>query len=326
MRQKNAFASSLFLLQTHFVALLVAVIVWLFLLVRIALMDSLVVIMMKKVTVCTLLAVFANVGTFVLGFAPRASFVRGPSFALFAEEEKKETLTFNADLELISDAVPSEHKEEFARFFGQKDCRDLFLSAGGTRPVKELSMDEADLINLWKESCEHWGSSMLPEDDDIIVAVETSIRFPGLTLVTHTCSGVKAHTKEDGSVNYDMVLIGERNEPRGLAAMVWIFNQLTGNESKPKDRYLTPTAKALVKISIVEKDDSYAVKYHMDFQIDIEFPKVLLRILPTSKEKMEEQGSSSVRKTLTKDVIQALDAVCSKFQHNQSVPAESILL
>lgn len=288
--------------------------------------------MMKQSTVAALLVVLVvnDLETFVLSFSPGRFARPRPSFAIVgaddSEEVKKETLTFNADIEVISDTIPSDFTEEFVQFFSQKECRDLFLSAGGTRTMTELPMDDADdLISLWKESCKHWGSAMLPEDDDTLVEVEISVRFPGLTLVTRTCSGVKTLINEDGTLDYNMVLIGEKKEPRGPAAIVWIFDQLTGNANKPKDRYSIPSAKALAKVSLVDKEGSCAVKYSIDFRIDVEFPRVLLRILPFSKEKMEEQGSSSVRRTITKDVLQALDAVRSHFHHNQSV-AESALL
>lgn len=43
-------------------------------------------------------------------------------------------------------------------------------------------------------------------------------------------------------------------------------------------------------------------------EVDVSFPKVLLRILPVSKEKAEEQGSQSILKTIEKDSGPALES------------------
>ena len=48
--------------------------------------------------------------------------------------------------------------------------------------------------------------------------------------------------------------------------------------------------------------------------IAVQFPKILLKILPVSKEKAEEQGSNSILKTLDKDTGASLKRIEEYFR------------
>ena len=237
-------------------------------------------------------------------------------------KKKKGTLTFNADVELTSDTIQGQTRGDIAGFFRQKECRDLLLSAGGTKKIQELPMEE-DLVALWKDCCEHWGPEMLPEDGDTIVSVQSEIGFPGLRVLTTACSAVKLRENANNSPMYESLFIAEKLEAVGPAPLVWLYNQLTGNAKRPKDKFLAPSAKAKGLMSIVEKENtSYAIKFALDFQIDMVFPDALLRILPASRKKMEEQGSAAVYKAVAKDAQNALKGAVEAFNKRRSASLE----
>jgi len=178
------------------------------------------------------------------------------------------------------------------------------------------------------------------------------VRFPGLKVVTTVCSGVKLTTKQtrredkDNSSNnnninewpeYEFIMIGERRSVQGPKPLVWIYNQLTGGGGNKKnsdnqkakgngdtddmrDASFNPSstsARSLVSVVKQGDDDdgdaAYAFTFDLEMQIRLEFPKALVRILPTSKERMEEQGSAAVLSSVKGDVVAAIAAAREAF-------------
>jgi len=146
--------------------------------------------------------------------------------------------------------------------------------------------------------------------------VDTQVSFPGLTLVTSTVSGIKEIRNERNILEaFEVFLIAEKSKPKGAAPIVWMYNKLTGNDKREHGVFQPPKqAKAKSLIGSTKLDDgSLALSFKLDMQITIEFPAILLKILPTSKEKVEEEGSASVLKTMSKDIEMAMIAAYDKF-------------
>lgn len=226
--------------------------------------------------------------------------------------DEKETLNFEAILSVTSGPLGTEKKDELIAWMNSKQCRNHFLSAGGSRKLSEDSLTP-ELEQLWKDACDvFYGVDCLPEKGDAVVVSETVIAFPGLMLENSVYSGIKL-LKKGNFPAYQTVLIAEKQRVYGLAPVVWIFNQLTGNSAKKDDQFGPPSGKAKSMISIIEEKASFCVHFDCVVQVEVKFPKVLVKIMPMSKEKMEQQGSASVTKAVEKDVAKAVQSAIDAF-------------
>ena len=107
----------------------------------------------------------------------------------------------------------------------------------------------------------------------------------------------------------------EKLEPKGVAPVVWIFNELTGNNERKTGAFYPPRqtkARSLVRVEDTI-DGSLVLRFDLILRVTIEFPAVLVKILPSSKEKMEEQGSTSILKTVSKDIEMAMQVAYDAF-------------
>ena len=239
------------------------------------------------------------------------------------EEEKtssnKETLVFRGDLNLSSEPLPkSTAKADVASFLLRPEIRNSLLSSGGTRPVEEVPRNP-ELDELWIKFCnKEYGAQHKPQPGDSILACDTVIKFPGLKMVNRVFNGVKCSVDPDSGIpTYSFFLIGERQSVTGLPPVVFVFNKLTGADKKGDS--LEPSGVAKSTLSVKENTDGNMVfNFVADIQIKIEFPALLLKILPTTKEKAEAQGSKSILKAIYKAVDDSTKSLYDAFIHGQS--------
>jgi hypothetical protein len=165
------------------------------------------------------------------------------------------------------------------------------------------------------------------------------MNFPGLALTSNAYigsrllqsldddhgSGESAVTTLTGYPVYEFVLIRDEQTAKGFPPAVWLFNKLTGsassskkkakkdvlNESGGKRRKTSP--RTLSHVSVVssnnggtDDDDELRFQFKVNFEINLSFPKVLLKILPMSKTKAEQEGSLAIQKTLNKDLTKVM--------------------
>lgn len=229
---------------------------------------------------------------------------------------EKETLIFSFQTSVVSDKLPTNDINEIRTFIRSKECRNHFLSGGGKTVIREEEFTE-NLEKMWIESSDKWyGNESIPsiENKDKIVASETAINFPGMKLTNTVFSGVKILEDEKCNPYYKCFLVADKKIPTGAKPVVWLYYKLTGGESKLD--YNPPAGNAVSTICITEVDDNgYALKFSCNLQIIIEFPKVLMKILPSSKEKIEEQGSESVRKAVEKDIMSSISTTNDSFEN-----------
>eukprot|EP00980_Cylindrotheca_fusiformis_P022112 scaffold8995_cov139-Cylindrotheca_fusiformis.AAC.9 len=221
------------------------------------------------------------------------------------EEERKSTLTFDIRVEASSKPVPLISHEKLLSFARSKDNRNLLISAGGKRPVKEFEVTP-HLLTKWKTACDQLGAKN-PDKCDSIVEVRTSgIDLPGLQLESLAVTGIKDVGESQNKTIYEFVLIQHENKVRGLAAVVWIFNKLTGaGETDEKDRQSTSSLSTLSYEAINDSEIVFTCRSQLLVQVN--FPSFLLKILPTNKEKAEESGQRSFSKALEKDVAKSMN-------------------
>jgi hypothetical protein len=238
-------------------------------------------------------------------------------------------LVFDGDCLLVSDPLPRDvSKEELIEFLHKKESRNYFFSAGGTRVVDELEMTP-EFKSMWQDEYAKLNNKaqefMMPNDegDSSVIGCEAKINFPGLLLTSTTISGVrKFQGKNDGDFpEYQVLGIAEQQRVEGPAPVVWLYSQLTGLNKKEKGKFYPPSAAARSTISVVEKEGGYAFSFDVKLKIVTQVPTVLIKILPTSIEKMEEQGGAAVSKTVAKDMEASITHVRKIFLAGRKVVA-----
>jgi hypothetical protein len=223
------------------------------------------------------------------------------------------SLNFGKEITFTSKPLSDAKSEDVAEFFRRKECLDVILGAGGIRPVKEITATP-QLKKMWREACDKFGSVSTPTDGDLMLSIDTDLQLPGITLTTTGINGVKLLEDKNGLPMYETVLIADRRTAKGPAPIVWIYNQLTGDDKVKEGDYSPPQARVMSRSSITEQNGKFAFKVDVEFRIVVEFPAILVRILPTSKENMEEQGTISISKGIAKDVEVSVDALPKAFQ------------
>jgi len=251
------------------------------------------------------------------------------------DKSRGETLRFAGDLTFHSESVDSGSsqrikQDDLSTFLKGEECRRLLLGAGGTRDVESLPAS-SELQGMWTKQVNMGFAKGLPETPEEFLRTDTVVRFAGLTLTNTVVNGfsiVDSTSEESDSLASECVslLIGESRTTSGRKALVWLFNKLTGDGSQQLHEYSEPKASVVTHTSIIEKGDGTAnIRIDVRFQVLIDFPKRLLRILPTSKEKMESQGSAAIQRAMSKDFEQAVEGVRAGFlEFQSSLPADVV--
>ena len=220
------------------------------------------------------------------------------------ESEKGTRLEFKGDIEVVSDPLPSLPDDEMTAFFETPESRNLLATAGGKRSCEEISPTD-DLLEEWKIACDIVGGQYPDESDSVLSVTTGGIDFPGLHVVSKANIGVKFI--QEPSPRYEFVLIGDERTVKGLPPVKWIFKKLTGSGG---DESSSTSTKSLSIVSYDRTDDgkTTTITTKSSISIELSFPTVLLKILPTSKEKTEKTGGKAISSTVEKDVQEAMKA------------------
>lgn len=252
-----------------------------------------------------------------------------------------EVLVFGAKLNYTSDLFyANATQQEFVDFFETSETKNLLLGSGGKLEVKRLDATP-ELLELWKSSCQtYYGSKYLPKEvvnqkeSNEIYTSESIVSFPGIKVITTVCTAVIVDlAKDDGNMlpSYDFILIGENRIAEGPKPLIWLYNQLTGADKhcQEKGAFNPSKATAQTHVSVIRHQNSqegadgnggdigerYGFNFDMNMEIRVEFPRALLKLLPTKREKIEEQMSASLLKAVQPNVVQAIAATRTSFLH-----------
>ncbi|GAX10945.1 hypothetical protein FisN_2Lh475 [Fistulifera solaris] len=235
----------------------------------------------------------------------------------------QETLTFSVDYKMTSEPIPVDRKQEFLELFETNEICLSLLSSGGKRKVEEGTLSPV-FEGYWDDICQKTPSFSKRSSDSRLFLTDTDSKFPGLTLFSTVCNGCNLVRDTTGRPKYEFLLLAEKQSVSGAAPVVWLFNKLTGRSKESKDDFLKTSNEIKSSASIVDSGDSLALQFEVCAKIYVVFPKTLLNILPTSKEKMEEQGSASMRSAIVRDVDNAVAGAVSTFLQQKSMTADKV--
>ncbi len=247
--------------------------------------------------------------------------------SFFADTEVR-SLLLNGDREDSIEIVPRKEVDDNMINLWIQQCEIV----GGLRP----SLDDADDVD---------GVDGVDDvDADAIFRVNTGkMNFSGLKISSNSLIGVKYlkdgdiinsennnddnnDANNDNKPEYQLVFIKDSPIVQGPRILVWIYNQLTGsnknknvNKTAAKDGSDTntdenekeQTVRAFSRFTYETTPDGKSLIFSVESKLEvvIKFPSLLLKIMPVSKEKAEEQGSESVLKAMGKDIEAVLPKV-----------------
>jgi hypothetical protein len=85
---------------------------------------------------------------------------------------------------------------------------------------------------------------------------------------------------------------------------VWVYNKLTGGQ-KGIDMTKTQSARSFNSFSVkhnTENCDEFFFESEVMLQVDLNFPPVLLKLIPGDKAIAEKKGTAAIMKSLDDDV------------------------
>jgi hypothetical protein len=263
-----------------------------------------------------------------------------------------EQLVFDVVLDRTSSAIQATDTREICQYIQSPDCIMHYCSGGG-RLNCSLEENNSVLNELWQRACEeyygreHYYNNRSNENSkqhpDRIIATETVLQFPGLKMINRVYNVIKiVDTKESSSSSSSSnpaasihvpellsFMIGEKQQVKGLPPAVWLFNKLTGYDTRKNQSISPSSGSAFTRItwqtddttttigttsnSATENNTMGRLRIQAHVTIRTNFPKALLRILPVSKAKMEQQGSQAVRKSIEKELDRACDTGAEHF-------------
>jgi len=210
----------------------------------------------------------------------------------------------------------------------------LNLLKGEKNPVELIDLRDVpkDVLDSWAKECTYMGASvpLLQSDSDDenengerMFCVKTGINFPGLKIISNNYIGSKriyTEKKDEESSQiityptYEFVSASTESEAEGSKLLVWIYKRLSGggsSSSKKKEngQKNNEVAHSYSRFTVKPTPDgrSFVFQSEATLQVSLKFPSILLKILPVSKEKAEQQGSESLVKALEKDILPGLE-------------------
>eukprot|EP00978_Attheya_sp_CCMP212_P011395 scaffold28114_cov53-Attheya_sp.AAC.4 len=190
--------------------------------------------------------------------------------------------------------------------------------------VKSLpSPPPPELWDRWRVEARRAGTvPPNPDIDELIVVNSSGIPFPlGVTIFVESIVGFKlllpTIPRESGSTpysspssaeydddndtqnypEYQFTLVKDTVRAEGPRALVWVHDKLTG-AGKDKPEQITHSFSSL-KVMKQQSESSSQVMFTSEsrIEINVQFPSMLLRLLPMSREKCNYQGSEAIQKT-----------------------------
>ena len=226
------------------------------------------------------------------------------------EKQDPSALTFSGSIVKTSrPLVPIEDKQRLIDFFKTTRARDtLFVSDSRPVPVNPIS---PKLFREWQLETQKLGVNLPIREEGstqtVMQLCSEGISFSGLHVETTVNCGAKLidYCPDTGLPAYEFTMINDRTSARGPRPLMWIYNQVMGFVSN-KNKAQSKTTTSLCRIALVEVKGGIAIDFESSFQVKVNFPPFLLRILPVSKSRAEQQGSSAVSRFVQKGVVDSV--------------------
>ena len=232
--------------------------------------------------------------------------------ALSEEKQDPSALIFSGQIVKTSrPLVPLSDKEYLIDFFKSDKARNtLFVSDAPPVPITPIP---ARLFHDWQTEALRLGVAVPSKEEaskqNIVQLCSNGISFSGLHVETTVFCGSKLieHDETTGLPAYELTMISDKTQARGPKLLLWIYNQVMGSvvSSSTSDSN-TKTTTSLCRVSLVEKQGGLALSFESSFQVKTKFPSFLLKVLPISKERAEQQGSSAVANFVQRGVVDSL--------------------
>ena len=229
-----------------------------------------------------------------------------------AEKKGMALLKFVGEATTITDQVPippqaSGDGKSLAAFFSVDGHRDLLMR--GINNVVEPMEANKELMERWTAEAERVGAVPPEEGDPLLQVTTAGIQFPGLKILSVATIGAKLIVDdESGYPVHEFTLVKDTIRAEGPRPIRFIFNKLIATRDEEAKEQTTHSLTRTTATSTDSDDQMITFTSSSYLEVDVSFPKVLLRILPVSKEKAEEQGSQSILKTIEKDSGPALES------------------
>ena len=240
-------------------------------------------------------------------------------------------------------SLPQSNEKRILAFFQDPEKRDIIFSKGSGNPVQKVPMTP-DLYQEWRTRCSIMktncggANQKQPLADVEMLSIESTVSLiPGLSIKAISIMGCRLLIEPHSSFPmYELTLIKDEYVPVGAKPLVWVFNQITGNNHKHRKSSRsgsspsTTTAtsnrqtQAVTRISIHrsslpeidsknnsnnhhDDNDNLFVRYYGHVKVSCCFPARLVKMLPMSKASLEAKVSRSIKKQIERESRICLD-------------------
>jgi hypothetical protein len=226
---------------------------------------------------------------------------------------------------------PYQIKNLLIQFFELEENRDHLLKGSGTIDVykpndKVVSFDFQALMRRWKLESSYFGKDIAPSEYDVrFLDLIVQTKFLVFVVFVNTIIGFKLiytpledeheEGKSDWEPEYEFLLLAEDFRADGPPPLLFIFNQLTGKGAEPTPYKLLNDIHlhhAYLKVNARLHIDDASGKESITFQsasraeITVQFPSILLKIIPVPTEMIERKGSLALQESMKKDVVSGM--------------------
>jgi hypothetical protein len=253
----------------------------------------------------------------------------GPNPAEQQPPQVAEQALLRFTVDMINESEPLQGtEEEIIAAFCSATLRDSLITPNPAQ-VEEFALTPA-WKNLWGDRCfltsttddddcsQSCSSSTTPETAKGVRFRTGAVDFPGLKVESRVVCGVHRMPKSEhwiGGGPYEFVVLEATNSPSGSRPMVWLFEKLTG-ASPPLSRSITLAG--LTRATDTGNSNQLVLRYVSKAVVEFAFPKVLMRLLPMSKERTEEIGSRALEKAVRKEVRACMQVAQEYIQSTRS--------
>jgi hypothetical protein len=215
----------------------------------------------------------------------------------------------------------SEQIDELRKFFSIDETNFHLLAKGTRNTVQEARENDIQpCLSSWtKEAIRMGADKLTPKDKVLSLSVTTPFlvfvlkvtAMIGVKLLWHSFDTNGNHENDQKNIvlpEYQFTLLSQTFTADGPPPLVFIFNQLTGINKTVKGTYKQPNH-ALFTVKAEPSSDHKRLSFvsRMTAELNIRFPEILLKLLPVAKERIEKEGSASLKRSMERDVPPGVD-------------------